>query len=147
MTLLRVHRPLRLRLEHAGEAREMRTSTVVVGNNPLQLQQLGLPEAQAVQQGQLAAIVVRPISPLAMAWLLLRGALGQLGDADHVTHFACERLTVRPYGRRRIKVAMDGEVAWLNTPLVFQVAPNPLQLLVPTRDRTASPADATLEAT
>jgi diacylglycerol kinase family enzyme len=147
MTLLRVHRPLRLRLEHAGEVRDLRTSTVVVGNNPLQLQQLGLPEAQAVQQGQLAAIVVRPISPLAMAWLLLRGALGQLGDADHVVHFACERLTVRPYGRRRIKVAMDGEVAWLNTPLVFQVAPNSLQLLVPTRDRIASPADATLEAT
>jgi diacylglycerol kinase family enzyme len=81
-----------------------------------------------------------------MVWLLLRGALGQLGDADHIVHFACERLTVRPYGRRRIKVAMDGEVAWLDTPLVFQVAPNPLQLLVPTRDRTASPADATLEA-
>jgi diacylglycerol kinase family enzyme len=146
MTLLRVHHPLRLRLEHADEVREMRTSTVVVGNNPLQLQQLGLPEARAVQQGQLAAIVVRPIRPLAMAWLLLRGALGQLGDADHVVHFACDRLTVRPYGRRRIKVAMDGEVAWLDTPLVFQVAPHLLQLLVPTCDRTASPANATLEA-
>jgi diacylglycerol kinase family enzyme len=146
VTLLRVHRPLRLRLEHAGKVWEMRTSTVVVGNNPLQLQQLGLPEARAVQQGQLAAIAVRPISPFAMAWLLLRGALGKLGDADHVMHFACECLTVRPYGRRRIKVAMDGEVTWLNTPLVFQVAPNPLQLLVPTRDRTASPADAAMEA-
>jgi len=146
VTLLRVHRPLRLCLEHAGEVREMRTSTLVVGNNPLQLQQLGLPEAQAVQQGQLAAIAVRPIRPWAMAWLMLRGALGKLGDADHVVHFACERLTVRPYGRRRIKVAMDGEVTWLNTPLVFQVAPNPLQLLVPTCDRTASPADVMLEA-
>jgi diacylglycerol kinase family enzyme len=147
VTLLRAHRPLRLHLEHAGEVRVMRTSTVVVGNNPLQLQQLGLPEARAVQQGQLAAIAVRPIGPLAMGWLLLRGALGQLGDADHIVHFACERLTVQPYGRRRIKVAMDGEVAWLDTPLVFRVAPHPLQLLVPTRDRTASPAGATAEAT
>ena len=147
VTLLRVHRPLRLRLEHAGEVQLMRTSTVVVGNNPLQLQQLGLPEAREVQQGQLAAIAVRPIGPLAMAWLLLRGALGQLGNTDHVVHFACERLTVRPYGRRRIKVAMDGEVARLDTPLVFQVAPNPLQLLVPARARAASPADTTVEAT
>jgi diacylglycerol kinase family enzyme len=147
VTLLRVHRPLRLHLEHAGEVRVMRTSTVVVGNNPLQLQQLGLPEARVVQQGQLAAIAVRPIGPLAMVWLLLRGALGQLGDADHIVHFACERLTVRPYGRRQIKVAMDGEVTWLTTPLVFQVAPNPLQLLVPTHDRTASSADVTVEAT
>ena len=147
VTLLRVHRPLRLHLEHAGEVRVMRTSTVVVGNNPLQLQQLDLPEAHAVQQGQLAAIAVRPIGSLAMVWLLLRGALGQLGDADHIVHFVCERLTVRPYGRRRIKLAMAGEVAWLDTPLVFRVAPNPLQLLMPTRDRAASPADATVEAT
>jgi diacylglycerol kinase family enzyme len=147
VTLLRAHRPLRLHLEHTGETRVMRASTVVVGNNPLQLQQLGIPEARAVQQGQLAAIAVRPVGPLAMVWLLLRGALGQLGDADHIVHFACERLTVRPYGRRRIKVAMDGEVAWLATPLVFQVAPHPLQLLVPTSDRTASPADAAVEAT
>ena len=123
----------------------MRTSTVVVGNNPLQLQQLGLPETRAVQQGQLAAIAVRPLGPLAMGWLLLRGALGQLDDADHIVHFACERLTVQPYGRRRIKVAMDGEVAWLDTPLVFRVAPHPLQLLVPTRDLRESPAAATVD--
>jgi diacylglycerol kinase family enzyme len=146
VTLLRTHRPLVLSLEHAGEARVMRTSTLVVGNNPLQLQQLGIPEARAVQQGQLAAIAVRPIGPLAMLWLLLRGALGQLGDADNVVNFAFERLTIQPYGRRRIKVAMDGEVAWLDTPLVCQVAPNPLQLLVPACDMTASNADAKAEA-
>lgn len=142
VTLLRGYRPLRLRLEHAGEVRVMRTSTVVVGNNPLQLQQLGLPEAHAVQQGQLAAMAVRPIGPLAMGWLVLRGALGQLGDTAHLVHFACERLTVQPLGRRRIKVALDGEVTWLDTPLVFQVAPTPLQLLVPTRDKAASPVEA-----
>ena len=146
VTLLRAHRPLRLRLEHAGEVRVMRTSTLVVGNNPLQLQQLGLPEARAVQQGQLAAIAVRPVGPLAMVGLLLRGALGRLGDADHVVNFACERLTVWPYGRRRLKVAMDGEVAWLDTPLVFQVAPHPLPLLVPARDFPAATAAAPGEA-
>jgi hypothetical protein len=84
----------------------MYTSTVVVENNPLQLQQLGLLEVRAVQQGQLATIAVRPIAPLAMVWLLLRGALEQLGDADYIVHFACERLTVQPYGWRRIRVAI-----------------------------------------
>jgi diacylglycerol kinase family enzyme len=142
VTLLRAQRPLRLRLEHAGEVRVMRTSTLVVGNNPLQLQQLGLPEARAVQQGQLAAIAVRPVGPLAMVGLLLRGALGRLGDADHVVNFAFERLTVWPYGRRRLKVAMDGEVAWLDAPLVFRVAPHPLPLLVPARNLPTSTAAA-----
>jgi diacylglycerol kinase family enzyme len=147
ITLLRQHRQLVLGLEHTGEVRVMRTPTLVVGNNPLQLAQLGLPEAHAVQRGQLAAIMVRPVGTLAMFGLLFRSALGQLGDADNVISFAFERLTVRPYGRRRIKVAMDGEVAWLNTPLVFQMAPNPLQLLVPARDATPSPTDTTTAVT
>jgi diacylglycerol kinase family enzyme len=147
VTLLRAHRPLVLGLEQAGDAQVMRTSTLVVGNNPLQLQQLGIPEAHGVQQGQLAAIAVRPIGPLAMLWLLLRGALGHLGDADNVVNFAFERLTIQPYGRRRLKVAMDGEVTWLDTPLVVQVAPQSLQLLVPARDMTASNADAIAEGT
>jgi diacylglycerol kinase family enzyme len=147
MTLLRQHRQLILGLEHASNVRVMRTPTLVVGNNPLQLAQVGLPEAQAVQHGQLAAIMVRPIGTLAMFGLLFRSALGQLGNADNVVTFAFERLTVRPYGRRRIKVAMDGEVTWLNTPLVFQVAPKPLQLLVPARDATPSTTNAAVAVT
>jgi hypothetical protein len=41
-----------------------------------------------------------------MGWLLLRGVLGQLGDADHIVYFVCEHLIVQPYGRRRFRVAI-----------------------------------------
>jgi hypothetical protein len=83
----------------------------------------------------LVAITIRPVGTLALIGLLIRGALGQLGEAENVLSFAFTRLTVRlrhPYGRRRLKVAVDGEVTWLSLPLVFAVAPTPLQLLVPT---------------
>lgn len=146
VTLLRAHRPLALSLEHAGATQVIRTSTVVVGNNPLQLAQLGIPEAPLVQQGHLAAIVVRPSGALAMCGLLLRSALGHLGAADNVETFACDRLTVRPHGRRRIKVAIDGEVAWLNTPLLFQIASPPLALLVPARAVPTATAAGAAEA-
>jgi diacylglycerol kinase family enzyme len=135
-TILRAHRQLVLHLEHEGKAQMVHTTTLVVGNNVLQFEQLGIPEARALQQGQLAAITVRPVGTLAMVWLAVRGALGQLGAAENVRSFAFKCLTVRlrhPYGRRRIKVAMDGEVTWLSLPLVFAVAPTPLRLLVPTR--------------
>jgi diacylglycerol kinase family enzyme len=141
MTILREHRQLVIQLELAGKTQIVRTSTLVVSNNMLQLEQIGIPEANALQQGQLAAITVRPGGTLAMLWLLVRGVLGQLGQVENVVSFAFECLTVRPwlpYGRRRIKVATDGEVTWLSTPLVFEVAPNPLLLLVPTRDATGA---------
>ena len=69
-----------------------------------------------------------------LLWLLLRGALGQLGEADDVVSFAFKRIVVTPampYGTRRVKIATDGEVAWLRSPLEFRIAPEPLLLLKP----------------
>jgi diacylglycerol kinase family enzyme len=146
ITLLREHRQLVLGLEHEGHSRMFRTPTLVVENNSLQLEQVGIPQARAIEQGQLVALAVRPVGTLTLFGLLCRGALGQLGDADNVVSFAFGRLTVRPH-RRRIKVAMDGEVTWLNAPLVFQVAPHPLPLLVPARTSDPSPVDADEDAT
>jgi diacylglycerol kinase family enzyme len=144
MTIVRGYSQLVIQLDHEDKVQVVRTPTLVVDNNVLQLATLGISEASALRQGQLVAITLRPVGTLAMFGLLLRGALGQLGEAENVLSFAFTRLTVRlwhPYGRRRLKVAMDGEVTWLRMPLVFEVAPIPLQLLVPTREATrADPA-------
>ena len=36
-----------------------------------------------------------------------------------------------PYGTRRVKVAADGEIMWLRTPLDLRVSPRSLFLMVP----------------
>lgn len=133
LTVLRDHRPLRIRLEARGEVRNVRTPTLFVGNNRLQLERIGIPEAQALEEGQLAAITLRPVGTLSLLWLMLRGAFGQLGDAHNVISFGFRQMTVRPlvFGSRRVKVAMDGEVGWLRPPIEFRVSPEPLPLLKP----------------
>ncbi|MDI1257753.1 diacylglycerol kinase family protein [Aquabacterium sp.] len=133
-TMLREHRDwvIKLTLDHSTHT--IVTPTLFVGNNALQMEQIGIPEAPALQDGQLVAIAVKPVGKLAMLGLLLRGALGQLGDADKVSSFAFTSLTVsprRPHRPRRLKVATDGEVIWMNTPLHFRPSPRPLMLLVP----------------
>lgn len=133
-TLLRGYRSLRLQIEVQGRLQQLRTPTLFVGNSSLQLEQLGFPEAQQVAQGALAAIVLRPVGRAAMLWLMLRGAFGQLGQADQVLSFACVRLRAQlgwPPTARRIKVATDGEVLQLALPLQFRVAPEPLWLIRP----------------
>ena len=132
-TLVRARGQLRLELEVAGQSASLRTPTLFVGNNHLQLSRVGLEEsvAGAVNRGELAGIVLKPIGTLALLGLLARGLLGRLGGADTVDSFSFRRLTVSPRGARRIKVATDGEIAWMKAPLVFQVADTPLQLLVP----------------
>jgi diacylglycerol kinase family enzyme len=134
VTLLREHRQLVLEIEHDSEREIVRTPSLFIGNNPLQLEQVGLPEAQDVQRRRLAAVVVRSVSTPRLLWLALRGALGQLGEDEHVVNFPFRRMTVRSlqgHGRSRIKVAADGEIFWTPLPLEFGLAPQPLMLMVP----------------
>lgn len=131
ITLLHDHRALLLQVECDGEPETLLTSTLFVGNNALQLEQVGITEAEAVP-GQLAAIAMRPTSKMKMLSLLLRGALGNLGASDRIDSFAFIQLTVQPRlsrGQKRIKVAIDGEIFWFDSPLRFALAPRPLQLL------------------
>lgn len=131
-TLLREHRQLRLGIAEGPTMRYLRTPTLIVDNNRLQLDELGLPERAVVEDGQLVAIALQPVGTLRLLGLALRGALGQLGSAESVTSFAFERIVVvpaLPYGTRRVKVATDGEIVWLRAPLEIRVAPEPLWLL------------------
>ena len=133
-TLMREHRQLRLRIEQGGQVRSVRTPTLFVGNNRLQLEQVGLPPAACVEGGSVAAVMLKPIGTLAMLWLLVRGAFGSLGDADDVESFDFQQMLVTPArrsGRRGVKVAFDGEIAWMRPPLRFEVAARPLWLLMP----------------
>lgn len=133
VTIFRDYQPLLIRLEHDGRTREVRTLTLFVGNNRLQLEQIGLDESAIVEDGKLAAIVLEPVPRATLFWLAARGAMGGLQHTRGVRHFAFTRITVTPASRaaRRVKIATDGEVRWMQTPLEFAVAPEPLQLLKP----------------
>lgn len=137
-TLLRAQRRLRLRIEMGGKARDMQTLTLFVGNNRLQLQQLGAePEdtlAGTPGDGTMAALVLRPIGTRSMLGLMLHGAMGRLGEAAGVERFEFQHLVVRPtlpQSRSGVKVAFDGEVTLMRAPLEFRVLAKPLYLLKP----------------
>ncbi|ALK97467.1 diacylglycerol kinase [Massilia sp. WF1] len=133
-TALGRHRNLRITIELDGKAHRLRTPTLFVGNNRLQMEQVGMqPLDHAVEEGRLAAIAPRPVSRWRMLGLLLRGALGRLGEAEDVVAFAFRSMTVHApllSGRRRIKVAADGEVRKLELPLRFEALDGQLALLV-----------------
>ncbi len=141
VTLLRAQRRLRLKVELGGAVRELRTLTLFVGQNRLQLEQFGVaPDGSPVRAPKgagapsMTAVVLKPIGTLSMLGLMLRGALGTLGEADSVERFEFGQMTVSPSlpaGPRGVKVAFDGEVARLRSPLVFHLLERPLYLLAP----------------
>lgn len=118
--------------EHGADV--IRASTLFVGNNALQLDQVGLAERQSEPEAQLTVLVLPVMNAVKRLTIALRGMLGNLAGAPNSAHFLCRQLTVEPLARRqrrKVKVAMDGESAWMHPPLVFRVAPRPLRLIVP----------------
>lgn len=144
LSVLGEHRQCEIDVELAEARRALRTTTLFVGVNPMQLERLGITQAAAARDGRLVCVLVKPVGTRAMLGLLLRGALGQLGEAMAVDSFAFDRLTVVPWrgwprrrSARAVKVAIDGEVTRLTPPLVFARAEQPLRLLVPSEAAAA----------
>jgi hypothetical protein len=127
---------LRLHIEMGDTVRDVQTLTLFVGNNRLQLQQLGAePEdtlAGTPGQGSMAALMLLPIGTLSMIGLMLHGAMGRLGEAAGVEGFEFQHMVVRPTlaaGRKEVVVAFDGEVARMRAPIDIRVLDKPLYLL------------------
>ncbi|APW47576.1 diacylglycerol/lipid kinase family protein [Rhodoferax antarcticus] len=146
-TLLRTRRRLRLRIDVGATFRDVKTLTLFVGNNRLQLQQFGAEPTNTLAgtpgDGTLAALMLRPISTLSMIGLMLHGAMGSLGEAAGVEGFEFENMVVKPTlapGRRELMVAFDGEVALMRAPINIRVLDKPLYLLKATG--AAGTADA-----
>ncbi|GAB3281482.1 diacylglycerol/lipid kinase family protein [Parahaliea aestuarii] len=136
-TLSRAHRVLSVEAEVAGQSRVLRTVSLVVGNNALQLEHIGVELGDALRRGQLAAMVIRPIGTLALYGLLLRGMARRLGSAEHLESFPFTGMRITRGRQRSIKVALDGEVSRMRLPLRFRAAPQALPLLVP-RDKASA---------
>ncbi|SFU62114.1 diacylglycerol/lipid kinase family protein [Pseudoduganella namucuonensis] len=134
-TILGSVRQMRIVIEQDGVQRKLRTPTLFVGNNRLQMEQVGItPMSEALEDGELAALAPKTAGSLALLGLFLRGALGRLGEAEDVVVFSFKRMTVKKRklpGRPRIKVATDGEVNVMTTPLEFKVVEGKLLLLKP----------------
>lgn len=145
LTLLKRDIKMLLHIAHdggqqSGDEEVLPASTIIVGNNAIQLEGIGLEaESEKVRNGQLAIIALPPMSAAERIAVAFHGMIGVLGKSQNVTHFSCSQLVIEPLSRRHkrsVKVAMDGEISRMQPPLTFRVGPKPLRLVMP-----ATPGD------
>lgn len=136
ISLLKDYRFMRLNLQGEKGHMELSTYTLFVGNNRLQLEQIGIDGSENLNTGKLAAIILKPVGRTQMLKLIWNSAFSMLGDDENVEHFYFEKLHVQRRGfyRHRVKVALDGEVFKIRMPLIIQIAKNPLNLIKPEPD-------------
>jgi diacylglycerol kinase family enzyme len=124
------HRRYRLILDNAPQP--VVTPLLFIGNNVYSLDSGKVGVRDAMDDGKLSVFAVAKST----RWGLVSFAIRTLrGKADTARDFAalgtCETLTVSTKRRRRISVALDGEVHKMVTPLNFSIRPAALSVFVP----------------
>jgi diacylglycerol kinase family enzyme len=129
-TLLAGREPFTVHLVADDAADVVRTATVLVFCNPLQLETVGLDLTHCARDGALAVALLRPTRLRHRVRLLLRSALKQLDEDGRIQSFCASDFEVRS-ARREIDVAIDGETVRLRQPLRFRTVPDAVRLIVP----------------
>lgn len=128
--LLREHKSLTLTVTVDGRKYPVATPLVFFGNNQLQLSNMKLRIAECAANGKLAGVVVAKsdrLSLLKMLWTLIQGKIDQASD---VYSFCAEQIQVE-CKKKKLTVAVDGELMEMQTPLKFAVEKSALKVMVP----------------
>ena len=132
---LRSHRPLELAIRHRGAERRTTATTFIIGNNPLQLELVGVPDVPADGVDELAAVLLHPVGRVTLLAMILRGIRGEVHATPELESYLFETMDIDVPRRRagRITVALDGEIVRETLPLRLSVEPRPLRLICPLR--------------
>jgi diacylglycerol kinase family enzyme len=125
----------RLAICGAGWTEPCRTPIVFVGNNEYALAPPAFGTRARVDRGELWLCVARPQSRLALLWLGLKSALGFLRQSRDLRTFTIGSAEIRSR-RKRLMVAVDGEVGILRAPLRYSTRPGALRVFAPALGET-----------
>ena len=133
VALLRaLRRPPVMRVRIDGPGRNVRrlTPSVIVCNNPHQMQVFGLHNVSYPGRGVLNVYLARSTGWLGLAWLILRAAFRTLDTARNFEALAFPELAIS-IRRRTLRVSVDGEVVDMQPPLRYRVRRGGLKVIVP----------------
>ena len=133
VSALRAHRPLGLAIRQRGTTRRTTAATFIVGNNPLQLELVGVRDVPASEVPELAAVLLHPVGRLTLLAMIARGWRGAVHTTRELESSLFEEMVVDVPSRRarRITAALDGELVRETLPLRFAVDESPLMLIRP----------------
>jgi diacylglycerol kinase family enzyme len=121
---------LSLQLEVDGRSIERRSAFVFIGNNEYRMEGFEIGERSSLSGGQLSLYVTQRTGRFGLLRLALRALVGRLRQASDFDMLPSKVLVVRTQ-HRRMRVATDGEVTTMQTPLHYRIRPGVLQVAVP----------------
>jgi len=131
LDVLRRDDEVSIRLESQGTAIAARTPFLFVGNNEYLAEGIHLGARTKLDGGRLSAYFAPPVRTRDLPKLFARALFGHARREHALEVLSTAELWVGTPAGRRMKVACDGEVLTLSTPLHFRAWPGALTVIVP----------------
>ncbi|MDC8760042.1 diacylglycerol/lipid kinase family protein [Janthinobacterium fluminis] len=130
MTALRRYPFLDVRLQLNGGQRARSTPFVFIGNNEYLMQGLNIGERARLDCGLLSLYVAQRPGRLGLLRMALHALFGRLAQLQDFDVLATRELAIHTH-HKRLRVATDGEVTVMATPLHYRIRVAALRVLVP----------------
>ncbi len=130
LTVLRRYPFLSVRLSVDDREMSRRTPFVFIGNNEYEMENFNLGARSCIDKGQLSLYVAHRTGRLGLLRLALGALFGGLRKQQDFDAVCTKEIWIETR-HSRLRVATDGEVTMMDTPLHYRVRPGALRVLVP----------------
>jgi len=121
---------LKLRMQVNGEVVERETPFLFVGNNAYEIESLRVGQRASLDAGQLCLYIGNRGTRAGLLWMVLRTLAGRRRRPCDFDVIHTQEVLVSSR-HTSLRVATDGELSRLDTPLRFRSLPGALRVLVP----------------
>lgn len=133
LTVLKRYPFLDVRLSTDDQKFIRHTPFVFIGNNEYEMESFDIGARSCLDAGQLSLYVAHRTGRMGLLRLAWRALFGGLRDEQDFDAMCSQEIWIETR-RHRLRVATDGEVTVMKTPLHYRVRPGALRVLVKERD-------------
>jgi diacylglycerol kinase family enzyme len=131
--VLRRYRGVVVTIGADGPRRQWRTPFVFIGNNEYEIDGRRLGERARLDGGRLFAYLAPRLRAYQLPLLTLKALLGRARQSGDFEIASATELWIGLRKQRRLRVALDGEVQMMRTPLHYRIRPGALRVVAPER--------------
>lgn len=113
-----------------GALHQRRTAFIFVGNNAYQMEGFQIGARQRLDGGKMSFYVTNRSGRLALMRLMLRALIGRLRQATDFDALEATEVLIETR-HKRLRVATDGEVEMMSSPLQYRIRPGALTVIAP----------------
>lgn len=121
---------LKVRIELNGRSFLRKTPFVFVGNNEYEMDLYNIGRRVALDEGELSVYFLHRGGRWGVTMLLWHTLLGRLKQWKDFEEVSTDKITIQTR-KKRLHVALDGEVRVMETPLHYRTRPKALKVIVP----------------